>query len=146
MSLRLYYRTYPKSLHYSWLHMLHYGRVHWRMRERESTISVVCFQEMGNGVWQCPCQYGRTEKSWYVCEPGGVCTLWHCHWSSLASCSEMQGTDKDFIQLFLTHKHTTLCLSLHVYTKQFFRLHSCSLTFTLLTVGVSALWYQVVCN
>lgn len=41
-----------------------------------------------------------------------VCTRWHCHWSSLASCSAMQWTDKDFIQLFLTHKHISLCLSL----------------------------------
>lgn len=36
-------------------------------------------------------------------------TLWLCHWSSLASCSEIRGTDKDFIQPFLTHKHTKLC-------------------------------------
>lgn len=84
---------------------------------------VVCDRKRIKQLWPCVVCFMRREmdcdsvhvsvegRSWYVCELGGVCTLWHCHWSSLASCSVMQGTDKDFIQLFLTHKHTSLCPS-----------------------------------
>lgn len=99
----------PQRLLYSWLLMLHYGR-----GEKQACLCV--FMRRQNGLWQCPCHCGRTVQSWYVCEPASVCvcTLWHCHWSSLASCSEMQGTDKDFIQPFLTHKHTKLCPYLRV--------------------------------
>lgn len=73
-----------------------------------------------------------------------MCTLWHCHWSSLASCSVMQTTDKDFIQLFLTHTHThrthtqpfvRLCMHAQ---KQYFMLSPCSLTATWLIYSSAA--------
>lgn len=100
------------------------GEIQWGVRGSNCgpELCVECF------LWQCPWRCGRTKQSWYECEPTAVClsmcvcTLWHCHWSSLASCSVMQETDKDFIQLFLTHKHTTLCLALRASTKAVFML------------------------
>lgn len=118
------------------------GKIHWNVRESESAMSdpVLCVFMR----WGMECDRVRVsvegQQSWYVCELGGVCTLWHCHWSSLASCSALQGTDKDFIQLFLTHKHTTLCLSFaRMHKSSFYALefHGVSLS---LCLCVSAVW------
>lgn len=125
------------------------GTIQWILKKREAIISdpfVVCFSWQGKwcvtvsmSVWK------DRAKLICVCELGGVCMLWHCHWSSLASCSAMQGTDKDFIQVFLTHKHTTLCLSAHVWTKAVFYALFMQCHFHFAVFQLSE-WYQIALN